>query len=85
MEYEPVAATDLWPEAVFDRWPDTVPVHGITILDAMRPEGNRAVHVIHDTDAPIWVLIGLLKCVLSDLEARWVGQQYQDVDDTDEI
>ena len=84
MEYEPVSPDDLCPPAVFDRWPDTIPVHGITILDAVRPEGNRAVHVVHDSDAPIWVLVGLLKCVLADLEARWIGEQYTDVYETEE-
>ena len=41
-EYLPVEPDDLCPDAIFDRWPDTVPVHGIVILDAIRPEGNRA-------------------------------------------
>ena len=82
MDYEPVEAADLWPAAVVDRWPDTVPVHGITILDAIRPDGNRAVHVCHDTDAPMWVLIGLLKCVLADLETRWVITDYTESDIT---
>ena len=81
MEYEPVSADDLCPDAIFDRWPDTVPVHGITILDALRPEGNRALHVVHDTAAPIWVLIGMVRSVLADLESRWVIEDYQDADD----
>ncbi len=84
MEYEPVSPDQLWPPAAFERWADTVPVHGITILDGIRPEGNRAVHVIHDTDAPIWVLVGLLKCVLADLEARWIGEQYTDIYETED-
>jgi hypothetical protein len=80
MEYEPVSADELCPQAVVDRWPDAVPIHGITILDAIRPDGRRALHVCHDTDAPMWVLIGLLKCVLSDLEARWVITDYTEDD-----
>jgi hypothetical protein len=80
MDYEPVSADELWPDAIFDRWPETVPVHGITILDGIRPDGRRAVHVCHDTDAPMWVLIGLLRCVLSDLEARWVITDYTEDD-----
>jgi hypothetical protein len=80
MEYEPVSADELCPPAVADRWPEAVPVHGITILDAIRPDGRRALHVCHDTDAPMWVLIGLLKCVLADLETRWVVTDYTDDD-----
>jgi hypothetical protein len=79
-EYEPVEAAHLWPPALFEQWPDTVPMHGITILDALRPNGDRAVHVVHDTEAPVWVLVGLLKCVLADLEARWIGEGYEDSD-----
>jgi len=82
-EYEPVNASDLWPDAVFERWPDTIPVHGITILDALRPDGHHGLHVIHNTGAPIWVLVGMLKCILADLEARWVGEGY--IEDDDEI
>lgn len=82
-EYLPVNPEDLCSESIFERWPDTVPVHGITILDALRPEGNRALHVVHDSSAPIWVLIGMVRSVLSDLEARWVIEDYQDVDDDD--
>jgi hypothetical protein len=80
LEYEPVEPHHLWPEELWDLWPDTVPVHGITVLDALRPDGNRAVHVVHDTGAPIWVLVGLLRCVLADLEARWIGEGYDDHD-----
>lgn len=80
-EYLPVEPDDLCPDAIFERWPDTVPVHGITILDALRPEGNRALHVVHDTAAPIWVLIGMVRSVLADLESRWVIEDYQDADD----
>jgi len=80
VDYEPVEAADLWSEAIFDRWPDTVPIHGITILDAIRPDGHRAVHVAHDTDAPIWVLVGLLRCVIADLETRWVITDYNESD-----
>lgn len=76
-EYEPVEAAHLWPQALFDQFPDTVPMHGITILDALRADGNRAVHVVHDTGAPVWILVGLLKCVLADLEARWIGEGYE--------
>lgn len=80
-EYEPVAPTDLWPDAVFDRWPDTIPVHGITILDALRPDGHRGLHVVHDTGAPPWVLIGMVRCVLADLESRWIAESYEENDD----
>jgi len=75
-EYQPVNATDLCSQAVFDLWPDTVPVHGITIIDAIRPDGHHGLHVVHDNAVPIWVLIGMLKCVTADLEARWVGEDY---------
>ena len=81
-EYLPVEPEDLCPDAIFDRWPDTVPCHGITILDAIRPEGTRALPVVHDSAAPLWVLIGMVRSVLADLEARWVVEDYQD-DDND--
>jgi len=81
MEYEPVSADELCPQAVVDRWPEAVPIHGITIVDAIRPDGRRALHVCHDTDAPIWVLIGMVRSVLADLESRWVIEDYQDADD----
>ena len=80
MDYNHVEPVDLCPPAITERWPDTIPVHGITILDALRPDGARALHVLHDTEAPMWVLIGLLKCVLADLETRWVVVDYTDND-----
>ena len=75
-EYQPVNATDLCSDTVFELWPDTVPVHGITIIDALRPDGHHGLHVVHDTGVPVWVLVGMVKCVLADLEARWVGEDY---------
>lgn len=53
-----------------------LPVHGITIIAGIRPEGREAVHVLHNTDAPLWVLIGLLDSVRQDLLNMWQTDNY---------
>lgn len=66
-EYRFVSATDVVPEAVSTLWPEMVPHHGISIITGLRPEGGEAIHVIHNTDAPVWTLIGMLEAVKADL------------------
>jgi hypothetical protein len=81
-EYVGVSASDLVPTVVAEHWAEAIPIHGMVILDAMRPpDGGRALHVVHDTGCPPWTLIGMLRAVCADLETRWAEETYQDVDD----
>ena len=66
-EYTFVNVCDIMPEAASALWTSMVPHHGILIISGLRPEGGEAIHVIHNTDAPVWTLIGMLEAVKSDL------------------
>ena len=66
-DYSFVNITDIVPKAAFELWEDMIPHHGIVILSGLRPEGGEAIHVIHNTDAPVWTLIGMLEAVKADL------------------
>lgn len=75
---------DLIPKIVGDQWNDTVPMHTVLVVDALRPDGARGLHVIHDSGAPAWVLIGMLRSILADLEHRWTAADYIDDEDDDD-
>lgn len=71
-----VTPTEMVPPAASDLWSEMMPVHGISIIVGIRPNGREAVHVVHNSDAPIWVLIGLLDSVRQDLLNVWQNDNY---------
>lgn len=83
-EMNGVSPTDMVPPAASKLWQEIMPVHGISIIVGIRPEGRQAVHVVHDTDAPIWVLIGLLDSVRHDLLSLWQTDSYVTSEEDDE-
>ena len=76
-----VAPSEMIPPAASKLWPEMVPVHGITLVVGIRPDGNQALHVVYDTEAPPWVLIGLLETVKGDLLKYWQQMEYDDGDE----
>lgn len=79
-----VNVTDIVPTAASDLWADMVPHHGIVIITGLRPEGGEAIHIIHNTDAPIWTLIGMLEAVKSDLVGVYQQAEFRRSRDGDE-
>lgn len=71
-----VSPHDMVPPAASNLWPEMLPVHGLAIITGLRPNGGEAVHVVHNTDAPLWVLIGLLETVRADLLNCWQSESY---------
>ena len=76
-------ASDIIPDAVAEHWQDSIPVHALLVIDAIRGDGSHGLHVVHDSGAPPWVLIGMMRSILVDLEARWVGEEWMVNDDED--
>jgi hypothetical protein len=83
-EMHGVSPTDMIPPAASDLWNDIIPVHGITIIVGIRPSGREAVHVVHNSEAPVWVLIGLLDSVRHDLLNMWQDDNYVTADPQEE-
>lgn len=79
-----INVTDIVPSAASDLWSDMVPHHGIVIITGLRPEGGEAIHIIHNTDAPIWTLIGMLEAVKSDLVNVYQQADFRRSRDDDE-
>lgn len=86
MDSQPMSLTpqDLIPAPMSDLWPDSVPVHAITVAVALRPDGKQAIQVLHNSDAPLWVLLGMLECVTADLRSAWVSAGWGDSNDDDD-
>lgn len=82
-EIAAVSAQDMMPPAASELWPEAVPVHGLTIVAALRPDGAQALHVLYDSDSPAWVLIGMLDAVRRDFLDAWSEASYRDEDDDD--
>ena len=76
-QYQPIAASDLMPEAGLELWPDIVPTGGIVIISGLTRDGIHALHVLHDSDSPLWHLIGMLRGVEADLLETWVDIKYR--------
>lgn len=76
-EITSVSPTEMVPPAASALWPEMLPVHGVSIVVGLRPNGSEAVHVIHNSDAPLWVLIGLLESVKQDLVRCWQEDHYE--------
>ena len=78
MNDEPdISAAELISDAIFDRWPDVVPVNVIVIMDALSPSNQRSLYVLNNTDCPPWVLQGMLSLVQADVRTAWEEQAYQ--------
>jgi hypothetical protein len=78
-----IVASDLVTDTVAAEWPESVPVHAVVIVDGLHKSGKHALQVVHDTDCPMWVLIGMLRSVLVDIETRWAGIDWS-VDEEDD-
>lgn len=83
MVNQPTTAVDLIPTFVQEHWPDTIPVSAFLIVDAIRQDGGHGLQVIHDDTSSPWQLIGMLRAVLVDMEARWVNEAWMVDDDED--
>jgi len=79
-EYAYLSPQDIVPSAMCDIWPESVPVHAITVAATLRPDGKQAIQVLHSSDAPLWVLLGMLECVCADLRSTWVDVDWTDSD-----
>lgn len=83
MSDTPVSAQDMIPPQVAAIWPESVPVHAITIIDAIRPDGKHALHAVQSDGTSPWILIGMLRAITADLETQWAEAAWID-DDTDD-
>lgn len=81
------------PPVVNDIWPGIVPIHAITIVDAITEDGRRAIFTLVDTAQPDWVSIGLLETVKAEVTALWTSdvvyaeaddEEYEEEDEYDE-
>lgn len=79
-----VSAAELVSEAIFDRWPDIIPVNVIVIMDALTTDNQRAMFAMNNTDCPPWVLQGMLTLIQKDVEQTWVEQDWQITEFEDE-
>lgn len=79
-----LSAADLVPPAIAEAWPNSVPMHVLVIFDGLRSDGARALHAVHEEGAPPWVLIGMLKSILADIEARWVEADWIEDDEEED-
>jgi hypothetical protein len=82
-EYQ-VSAADMIPPQVAQQWPESVPVHAITLIDGIRPDGKHALHAIQSEGTAPWVLIGMLRAVLTDLEHQWADAAWITDDEEDD-
>lgn len=71
------------PAIAAEMWPDMVPNYGITIIAGLTPEGGETLHIVSSTNTPPWTLMGMLKCVMDDLEQQWSIYQSLVGDDDD--
>lgn len=79
-----VSAADLVPDVIANAWPNSVPNHVVVIFDGLRADGARALHAVHEDGAPPWVVIGMLRAILVDLETRWAHVDWIEDDDEDD-
>lgn len=75
-----VSAAELVSEAIFDRWPDIIPVNVVVIMDALTSNNERAMFAMNNTDCPPWVLQGMLNLISKDVEQSWQDQAWQTTD-----
>lgn len=72
-----VTAAELVSDAIFDRWPDIIPVNVVVIMDALTSNNERAMFAMNNTDCPPWVLQGMLSLIQKDVEQSWQDQAWQ--------
>jgi hypothetical protein len=77
------------PPIVDSLFPGIVPIHAITIVDAITEDGSRALFSLVDSAQPDWVTIGMLDLLKSDVTALWTADTVyataeDDEDDEDE-
>lgn len=82
-EYQ-VSAADMIPPQVAAQWPESVPVHVVTLVDGIRPDGKHALHAIQSHGSAPWVIIGMLRAFLADLEAQWAEAAWITEDDEED-
>lgn len=81
---QPVTAADIIPQFVQEHWKDSIPVHAFLIVDSIRPDGSHGLHAVHDESSPPWVLIGMLRSILVDMESRWINESWIDDEEDDD-
>lgn len=83
---EPISLdpADIVPPIVNNIWPGIVPLHAITIVDAITEDGRRAIYTLVDTAQPDWVTIGLLETVKTEVAALWTADVYYAEEETGE-
>jgi hypothetical protein len=80
-----VSAHDCIPAIVATLWPDIIPIHAISIVVGISPEGGQSLYVLTDSDQPPWVCAGMLTLVKTDVEASWTADSWHmDPEDEDE-
>lgn len=80
-----VSAHDCVPAIVATLWPDIIPIHAISIVVGISPEGGQSLYVLTDSDQPPWVCTGMLSLVKTDVEASWTADSWHiDPEDEDE-
>ena len=66
-------------------FPGIVPIHAITIVDAITEDGSRALFSLVDSAQPDWVTIGMLDLLKSDVTALWTADTvYATAEDDDD-
>lgn len=76
-EPEEISSQELISKAVYDRWPDIVPMNVVLVIDALAPNNQRSLFVLNNTDCPPWVLQGMLSLVQADVRSAWEEQGWQ--------
>jgi len=82
-----VSAHDCIPTIVATLWPEIIPIHAISIVVGISPEGGQSLYVLTDSDQPPWVCAGMLTLVKSDVESSWTADSWHvdsDPEDEDE-
>lgn len=73
------------PPIVDSLFPGIVPIHAITIVDAITEDGSRALFSLVDSAQPDWVTIGMLDLLKSDVTALWTADTvYATAEDDDD-
>lgn len=76
-EAKDIEAAELVSDAVYERWPDIVPINVVIIMDALSPTNQRSLYVLNNTDCPPWSLEGMLSLVKADVRSAWEEQGWQ--------
>lgn len=69
-----ISAAELISDAVYQRWPEVVPMNVVIIMDALSASNQRSLYVLNNTDCPPWVLQGMLNLVQADVRSAWENE-----------